>query len=63
MVKNLPENAGDAGDAGSMSGSGISSGEGNDNPLWYSCLENPRDRGTCLATISTVEKKQTQLSD
>ena len=60
MVKDLPENAGDA---GSMSGSGISSGEGNDNPLWYSCLENPRDRGTWLATIGRVEKNQTRLSD
>ena len=41
MVKNPPSNAGDA---GSIPGSGRSSGEGNGNPLQYSCLENPMDR-------------------
>ena len=44
MVKNLPANAGDIRDAGSNPGSGISPGGGNDNPLQYSCLENPMDR-------------------
>ena len=44
VVKNLPANAGDATDMGSISGLGRSPGEGNDNPLQYSCLENPRDR-------------------
>ena len=42
VVKNLPVNAGDT---GSIPGSGRSPGEGNDNPLPYSCLENPMDRG------------------
>ena len=42
MVKNLPA---DAGDVGSISGSGRSPGEGNGNPLQYSYLENPLDRG------------------
>ena len=44
MVKNLPANAGDTRDMGSFSGLGRSSGEGNGNPLQYSCLENSRDR-------------------
>jgi len=42
-VKNLP--AKDEGNVSLMPGSGRSSGEGNDNPLQYSCLENPMDRG------------------
>ena len=42
VVKNLTANAGNA---NSISGLGRSSGEGNDNPLQYSCLENPMDRG------------------
>ena len=41
MVKNLTARAGDAGDVGSTPGSGRSPGEGNDNSLQYSCLENP----------------------
>ena len=41
MVKNLPVKAGDIGDAGSIPKSGRSSGEGNGNPLQYSCLGNP----------------------
>ena len=45
VVKNLPANAGDSGDAGSMLGSGISLGEGNGYSLEYSFLENPVDRG------------------
>ena len=44
MVKNLPANAGDAGGADSIPGSGRSPGEGNGNPLQYSCLENPIDK-------------------
>ena len=44
MVKNLPANAGDAGDAGSKPGQGRSPGEGLGNPLQYSCLENSMDR-------------------
>ena len=45
MVKNPPANAGDVGDTGSIPGSGRSPGDGHGNPLQYSCLENPMDRG------------------
>ena len=51
VVKNLPANAGDTGDVGSIPGSGRSPGVGNDNPLQYSCLENPMDRGAWWATV------------
>ena len=43
-----------AGDLGSIPGSGKSPGEGNSNPLQYSCLENPMDRGTWQATVHRV---------
>ena len=43
VVKNFPANAGDASDVGTISGSGRSPGEGNGNPLQYSCLENSMD--------------------
>ena len=49
-VKNLPANAGDIRDAGSIPGSGRSPGIGHGNPLRYSCLENPVDRGAWWAT-------------
>ena len=52
-------NAGDAGDTGSILGSGRSLGEGNDNPLQYSCLENPVDRGFWWAVVQGVAKRQT----
>ena len=45
VVKNPPANAGDRRDVGSIPGSGRSPGEGNGNPLQYSCLENSRERG------------------
>ena len=45
MVKNLPTKAEDIRDSGSIPGSGRSRGGGHGNPLWYSCLENPMDRG------------------
>ena len=45
MVKNLPANAGDIRGAGSIPRSGTSPGERHSNPLQYSCLENPTDRG------------------
>ena len=45
VVKNLPANAGDARNLGSIPGVGRSPGEGNGNPLQYSCLENLMDRG------------------
>ena len=43
-------------DLGSIPGSGRSPGEGNDNPLQYSCLENPMDKGAWLATVHVVAK-------
>ena len=54
MVKNLPASAGDAGDAGSIPGSGRSPGGGNGNSLQYSCLENPTDRGIWRAIVHRV---------
>ena len=45
VVKNPPASAGDVGDMGSIPGSGRNPGEGNGNPLQYSCLESPMDRG------------------
>ena len=54
VVKNPPANAGDARDVGSIPGSGRSPGEGNGNPLQYSCLENPMDRGARWAAIRAV---------
>ena len=51
MVKNLPANAGDIRDTGSIPGSGRSPGGRHGNPLQYSCLENPIDRGIWLATV------------
>ena len=54
VVKNLPANAGHAGDAGVIPGSGRSPGKGNGNPLQYSCLENPMDRGAWWATVPGV---------
>ena len=51
------------GDLGSVPGSGRSSGEGNGNPLQYSCLENPMDGGAWEATVHEVSKSPTQLSD
>ena len=48
-----------AGDLGSMPGSGRSPGEGNGNPLQYSCLENPTDGGAWWATVQGVAKSQT----
>ena len=56
LIKNPPTNAGDA---GSISGSGSSPGLGNSNPLLYSCLENPTDRGAWWATIYGVAKSDT----
>ena len=50
MVKNPPAKAGDVRDTGSIPGSGRSPGVANGNPLQYSCLENPTDRGARRAT-------------
>ena len=52
-----------AGDPGSIPGSGRSPGEGNGNPLQYSCLENPMDGGARQATVHGVAKNRTRLSD
>ena len=52
-----------AGDPDWIPGSGRSSGEGNGNPLQYSCLENPMDGGTQQATVHGVAKSRTRLSD
>ena len=57
------ESACNAGDLGSIPGSGRSPGEGNDNPLQYPCLENSMDRGAWRATVRGVTKSRTQLSD
>ena len=56
MVRNPPAKARDTGDAGSVPGSGRSPGGGNGNPLQYSCLENPMDRGVWQATVHEVAK-------
>ena len=55
--------ASNVGDLGSIPGSGRSPGEGNDNPLQYSCLENPTDGGAWWATVHGVAKSRTRLSD
>ena len=60
VVKNTIANAVEA---GSIPGSGRSPGEGNGNPLQYSCLENAMDRGAWQVTVHGVEKSQTWLSD
>ena len=62
MVKNLPANAGDTEDMGSIPGSGRTPGEGNGNPLQYSCLDTSMDRGAWRATVHGVAKSRTQLS-
>ena len=61
-VKNLPANAGNLRVAGSIPGSGRSSWVWNDNPLQYSCLDNPMDRGAWWATLHGVAKSRTWLS-
>ena len=60
MVKNLPANAGDIREVGSIPGLGRSPGGGHGNPLQYSCLENPMDRGAWWVT-SEGAKSQIQL--
>ena len=58
VIKNLPAKAGDVKDVGPIPGSGRSPGEGNGNPLQYSSLENPMDRGAWQATVCRVAKTQ-----
>ena len=62
VVKNMPANAGGTGNMGSVPGLGKSPGEGNGNPLQYSCLENPMDREAWWATVHGVSKSQIRLS-
>ena len=63
MVKNLPADTGDIRDVGLNPGSGRSLGGGNGNPLQYSYLENPMNRGAWWATVYEVAKSQILLSD
>ena len=60
MVKNPPASIGDT---GSIPGLGRSPGERNDNPLQYSCLGNPMDRGAWRATVQGVAEGWTPLND
>ena len=59
VVKNLPADVGNARDVGLIPGSERSPGEGNGNPLQYSCLENSMNRGAWEATVYSVPKNQT----
>jgi len=59
VVKNPPDSAGDIRDMGSIPGSGRSPGGRLGNPLQYSCLENPTDRGAWQATVHGVAQSQT----
>ena len=61
VAKNPPANAGDAGDVGSIPGSGRSPGGGHGNPLQYSCLENSKDRGAWWAPVHGVAKSRRGL--
>ena len=61
VVKNLPANARDVRDLDFIPRSGRSPGGGHGNPLQYSCLENPMDRGAWWATVHSVTKSQTRL--
>ena len=64
LVKNLPANAGDTINAGSIPESGRSSGGGNGSPLQYSCLENSMDREAWLATIMGLQRvRKTEHAD
>ena len=59
MVKNLPANAGDVRTVGSIPGLGRCPGGGHGNPVQYSCLENPIDRGAWRAAVRGFSKSQT----
>ena len=62
VVKKLPANAGDIRDTHLIPGLEGSPGEGNGNPIQYSCLENPIDRGVWQDTVHGVANSQKQLS-
>ena len=63
VKKNPPANAGDTRDIGLTRGWGRSSGGGKGNPLHYSCLEKPMDRGGWWATVHGMAKNRTRVSD
>ena len=63
VVKNMPANSGDAGDIGWIPRLGRSPGGGSGNPLQYSCLGNPTDRGAWRAAVHGSAKSQTGLND
>ena len=63
VIKNLPANAGGAGDAALIPGSGRSPGGGNGDSFQYSCLENSMGRGAWQATAHGAAKSRTRLSD
>ena len=62
VVKNMPANAGDIRNEGLIPGLGRSSGERNGNPLQYSCLENPMNRGAWQAVVHRVVKSLIRLN-
>ena len=59
VVKNPPANAGDIRELGSIPGLGRFLGGGHGNPIQYSCLENPTDRGAWWAIVHGIAKRQT----
>ena len=63
LVAQMVESACNVGDPGSMPGLGRSPGEGNGNPLQYSCLENSMNERAWRAIVHGVTKSRTQLSD
>ena len=63
VEKNPPADAGDVRDVSSIPGLGRSPGGGHGNPLQYSYLENPMNRGAYQAMVHGVTKSQTRLSD
>ena len=63
VVKNRPANAGDGRALGSIPGLGSFPGGGHGNPLWYSCLENPMDRGAWWARVHGVSQSRTRLKE
>ena len=63
MVKKLPASAGDTGDVGLIPESGGYPEGGSGNPLQYSCLKNPMERGAWQATVHGVTENQTPLND
>ena len=62
VIEISPANAGDKGDARPSGALGRPPGAGNSSPLWYTCLENPVDRGASWATVHRVANGRTQIS-